>query len=95
MTVWNLVDSTLPFKAVLNDRIGTTDAEWALIGPLLPAERGGGCRPADDNRPFFEGMMWMARTGAQWRLPSIGVWQMEENVPPLPSLGRNLSLIHI
>lgn len=40
---------------------------WALTGPLLPAERGRGCRPAGDNRPNFEDMMWMARTGAQWR----------------------------
>ncbi|WBH18279.1 transposase [Sphingomonas radiodurans] len=44
-----------------------SDDEWALIGPLLPAECGRGCRPAGDNRPYFEGMMWMARTGAQWR----------------------------
>jgi len=63
-------------EAALDDRIGITDAEWALIGPLLPAERGRGCRPAGDNRPFFDGMMWMARTGAQWRrLPAeYGKW---------------------
>ena len=48
----------------------------ALIGPLLPAERGRGCRPAQDNRRYFEGMMWIARTGAQWRhLPDeYGKW---------------------
>lgn len=51
----------------MGERIGVTDEEWALIGPLLPPERGRGCRPASDNRPFFEGMMWMARTGSQWR----------------------------
>ncbi len=28
-----------------------------VIGPLLPAERGRGCRPAQDNRRFFEGMV--------------------------------------
>ncbi|MEZ5656097.1 MAG: transposase [Sphingobium sp.] len=38
-----------------------------MIGPLLPPEHGRGCRPAQDNRPYFEGMMWIARTGAQWR----------------------------
>ncbi|WP_371835519.1 transposase [Ochrobactrum sp. C6C9] len=38
-----------------------------LISPLLPAESGRGCRPAQDNRRYFEGMQWMARTGAQWR----------------------------
>ena len=60
----------------MSERIGTTDAEWQLIGPLLPPERGRGCRPAGDNRPFFDGMMWMARTGAQWRRlpPDYGKW---------------------
>ena len=54
-------------EAALGERVGVSDAEWALIGPLLPAEQGRGCRPAGDNRRFFEGMVWMARTGAQWR----------------------------
>ena len=63
-------------EASLGERIGLTDDEWAVIGPLLPAERGRGCRPAQDNRRYFEGMMWMARTGAQWRhLPDeYGKW---------------------
>jgi len=63
-------------EAGLGERIGLSDEEWALIGPLLPAERGRGCRPAGDNRSFFEGMMWLARTGAQWRrLPDeYGKW---------------------
>jgi len=41
----------------LDERIGTPDGEWALIAPLLPLERGRGCRQAADNRPFFDGMM--------------------------------------
>jgi transposase len=60
----------------LGDRIGVSDDEWGLISPLLPPGHGRGCRPAGDNRPYFEGMMWMARTGAQWRqLPDeYGKW---------------------
>jgi transposase len=63
-------------EAALGERIGLSDEEWVLIGPLLPAERGRGCRPAGDNRLFFEGMMWIARTGSQWRhLPDeYGKW---------------------
>ena len=63
-------------EAGLGERIGLSEEEWSLIGPLLPSERGRGCRPAGDNRPFFEGMMWIARTGAQWRhLPEeYGKW---------------------
>lgn len=60
----------------MGERIGVLDEEWALIGPLLPPEHGRGCRPAGDNRPYFEGMMWMARSGAQWRLlpDEYGKW---------------------
>jgi transposase len=54
-------------EATLGERIGLTEEVWAVIGPLLPAENGRGCRLAQDNRRYFEGMMWMARTGAQWR----------------------------
>ncbi len=56
--------------------IRLSDDEWAVIGPLLPSERGRWARPAQANRPYFEGMLWMARTGAQWRqLPSeYGKW---------------------
>jgi transposase len=63
-------------EAALGERIGVSDDEWALIGPFLPSERGRGCRPAGDNRPYFEGMMWMARSGAQWRLlpDEYGKW---------------------
>jgi hypothetical protein len=49
--------------AALGERVGVSDEEWALIGPLLPPERGRGCRPALDNRRYFEGMMGIARTG--------------------------------
>lgn len=60
----------------MGERIGLRVEEWALIGPLLPDEHGRGCRPVQDNRLYFEGMMWMARTGAQWRhLPDeYGTW---------------------
>ncbi|MGO1163731.1 transposase [Brucella pseudogrignonensis] len=47
-----------------------------MIGSLLPAEQGRRCRAVQDNWLYFEGMMWMARTGAQWRhLPDeYGKW---------------------
>ncbi|MBC7497742.1 MAG: transposase [Sphingomonadaceae bacterium] len=50
-------------EAALGERIVVSDEEWAIIEPLLPPERGRGCRHAGDNRPYFEGMMWMARSG--------------------------------
>ncbi len=33
-----------------------TDAEWTIIGPLLPPERGRWGRPAQDNRRFLNAM---------------------------------------
>lgn len=36
---------TMTVEAALGERIGFTDEEWALIGPLFSAERGRGCRP--------------------------------------------------
>ena len=42
------------------------DAEWAVLGPLLPPERTKG-RPAFDNRRVLNGIFWVIRTGAPWR----------------------------
>jgi len=52
------------------------DESWNIIAPLLPAERGRNSRPAQDNRRYFEGMVWIARTGSRWRhLPAeYGRW---------------------
>ena len=44
-----------------------TDHEWAMIGPLLPPERGLWARPAGDNRLFLNGMLHVLRTGCPWR----------------------------
>lgn len=44
-----------------------TDAEWALIEPLIPpAKRGGGKRSVD-MRAVVNGLMYVLRTGCQWR----------------------------
>ncbi len=53
-----------------------SEPEWAIIGPLLPPERGRWGRPAQDNRRFLNGMLWILRTGSPWRdLPeSYGKW---------------------
>lgn len=60
----------------MNERVGVTDEEWSIIGPLLPSERGRSCRPSLDNRRYFEGMLWIARSGSQWRLlpDEYGKW---------------------
>ena len=44
------------------------DALWADLQPLLvidkPRKKPG--RPRHDDRPIFNGLIWLARTGAQW-----------------------------
>ena len=44
-----------------------SDAEWDLIGPLLPPERGRWARPAGDNRRFLNGMLHVLRVRCPWR----------------------------
>ncbi|WP_162922280.1 transposase [Asaia bogorensis] len=51
----------------MGERIGLSDEVWTIIGTLLTPETGRGCRPARGNRLYLEGMMWIARTGSQWR----------------------------
>ncbi len=53
-----------------------SEEHWAIIGPLLPAERGRNCRPSYDNRRYFDAMNWALRTGLPWRdVPEVlGNW---------------------
>ena len=44
-----------------------TESEWRLLKDLLPPERGRKSRPALDNRPVVNGILWRIRTGAPWR----------------------------
>lgn len=44
-----------------------TGEERAIIGGLLPPERGWWSRPAQDNRLFLNGMLYVLRVGCPWR----------------------------
>ena len=46
-----------------------TDEQWAHIAPLLPEPKAspkGGPKPIA-NRPVFEGILWVLRSGARWQ----------------------------
>ena len=48
--------------------IDLTDAQWALIEPVLPAREGAG-RPTTVNlRRVIDALLYLNRTGCQWRM---------------------------
>ena len=59
-------------------RYELTKEQWERVKALLPPEETGKRgRPRKDNRTMLNGMLWIARSGAQWReLPEVyGPWQ--------------------
>ena len=58
------------------DRV-LTDAQWALLEPLLPSSKGRQSRPFRDHRQVLEGIVFRLRTGCPWRDLSerFGPWQ--------------------
>src|SRR5512143_370663 len=47
-----------------------TDEQWKILEPLIPKPRrraDGRGRPWCDNRQVLNGILWVLRTGAQWR----------------------------
>ena len=57
-----------------------TDAQWQLIYPLLPLPKwqpgGPGCPPCD-RRGVVNGLVYLTKTGCQWRMlpKTFGAWQ--------------------
>jgi transposase len=46
------------------------DEQWSFIEPLLPKKKvrkDGRGRPWQDDRKIFNGILWILRTGAQWK----------------------------
>ncbi len=54
-----------------------TDAQWALIEPLLPSSKGKRSRPFRDHRQVLNGIVFRYRTGCAWRdVPErFGPWK--------------------
>lgn len=44
-----------------------TDAEWALLAPLIPPARRGGRRREVDVREVISGLLYVLETGCPWR----------------------------
>jgi transposase len=48
-------------------RFDLTDAQWALLQPLLPTGKKPGRPPKWSRRQLVDGIRWRVRTGAPWR----------------------------
>jgi putative transposase len=44
-----------------------TDAQWALIEPLIPPARTGGDKRTSDMREVVDGIFYVLKNGCQWR----------------------------
>ncbi len=54
-----------------------SDAEWALIAPLIPPAKRGGRRREVDVREVMNGVLYGLETGWQWRA-------LPKDLPPKP-----------
>ena len=56
---------------------GLTDAEWAVVAPLLPPQRPPRGRPPHDHRVVLSGILTVVRTDGSWRaMPrEFGKWE--------------------
>jgi transposase len=54
-----------------------TDAEWAVLAPLLPVGKKPGRPPVHAKRRLIDGIRWRTRAGVPWRdvPPYYGPWQ--------------------
>jgi transposase len=60
----------------------TTDEEWAVIAPFMPAARSGRGRPrTTDLRAVIDALFYMAQTGCQWRM-------LPKDFPPYTTVQR-------
>ena len=74
-------------------RFDLSDAEWAIIAPLLPGADGKkNGRPRDDDRRVLNGIFYVLRTGSPWRdLPGT-LWPLHDGLQSLQPLGESRRL---
>ena len=47
-------------------RYELSELQWRRLEPLLPGRLGTVVRPAEDNRRFVNGVLWVIRSGMHW-----------------------------
>ena len=56
-----------PEAARLPHPTDLSDAQWALVGPMIPGERPGGRHREVDMREVLNGILYLVRSGCGWR----------------------------
>ena len=80
-TMWTEITRAQYRRKGLRYSSDTTDAEWAVLEPLLPAARRLG-RPRTVNmREVVNGILFLATSGCQWR-------QLPKDFPPMTTVQR-------
>ena len=65
--VWNCESRQRHDRRGLRYPSDLSDAEWALIAPMIPPAKRGGRRRTVDLRSVVEGLLYLLETGCQWR----------------------------
>jgi transposase len=64
--VWTIENRARYDRSTLRYPSDLTDAEWALIGPLIPSAKRGGNKRTVNVREVVNGVMYVLSTGCQW-----------------------------
>jgi len=64
--VWTIENRARDDRSTLRYPSDLTDAEWALIGPLIPSAKRGGNKRTVNVREVVNGVMYVLSTGCQW-----------------------------
>ena len=67
MLMWTVENRGRYDRSGLRYPSDLTDAEWALIEPLIPGPKRGGNKRTVDMQEVVNGLMYVLSTGCQWR----------------------------
>ncbi len=75
--MWTVENRARYDRSKLRYPTDLTDAEWALVRPLLPPQRPPTGRPRHDHRAVLSGIVWGIRRRDSWRAvpQECGKWE--------------------
>ena len=65
--MWTKENRPLYDRSHLRYESDLTDAEWALVAPLIPPAKHGGAHRTVDVREVLNGLLYILSTSCQWR----------------------------